>query len=354
MSARYEEALKPIREVFGDRLKRGSVQEGEKAPDEALAFVSPINAKEVELLAEVAERFSVTLVGQGAGTGRGADVHKGSIVVRFDLMGGIRLPDLDEFWVEAEPGALLLELDNNLHTQGQGLTVYPTSAPRATIGGWLAQDGLGVGSFEYGWLSENVLSADVVLLKGGRRTIREDDLRSFMEVGESVGLVVGAKLRTRRADVDVPFAAHFKAPEDLAGAVADLSDAGTPLWHLAFVDPGMSRARGLGDDYLLFGAYPGERAKDVEEGLRDTLGPRGGRMLPAADAYRVWGERFFPVAPSHPTPAPERALVPLTELTGVLDGMQDRPEENVVQGTVSRSEEVLLLTFDAREEGWVR
>lgn len=35
--------------------------------------------------------------------------------------------------------------------------------PRATVGGWLATDGLGVGSFEYGRLRENVLSASVVL-----------------------------------------------------------------------------------------------------------------------------------------------------------------------------------------------
>jgi FAD/FMN-containing dehydrogenase len=47
-----------------------------------------------------------------------------------------------------------------------GLAVYPTSAPRATVGGWLATDGLGVGSFEYGWLRENVLSASVVLPGG--------------------------------------------------------------------------------------------------------------------------------------------------------------------------------------------
>lgn len=336
-------------------MKRRPIQEGEKASESPLASVSPMNVGEVELLAEVAGRLPVRLVGQGAGTGRGADdARQGSILVHFDLMGGMRFPESEELWVEAEPGALLLELDNNLHVRGQSLTVYPTSAPRSTAGGWLAQDGLGVGSFEYGWLSENVLSADVVLPEAGRRRVRGEDLRSFMRAEEGAGLVVGAKLQTRRAEADVPFAALFGAPQDLASAVINITDAGVPLWHLAFVNPGMSLARGFGENYLLFGAYPGERAADAEQGLWSALGTRGGSMLPAAHAHRVWGERFFPVAPSHPTPIPERMLVPLAEFAGVLGSMRDRPEKNAVQGTVARSREVLLLSFDAREEFWVR
>jgi FAD/FMN-containing dehydrogenase len=71
-------------------------------------------------------------------------------------------------------------------------------------------DGLGVGSFEYGWLRENVLSAEVVLPEGERREIRGEELGSFFETGRRSGIVVGAKLRTRRADTDVPFGLTFE------------------------------------------------------------------------------------------------------------------------------------------------
>jgi FAD/FMN-containing dehydrogenase len=212
-----------------------------------------------------------------------------------------------------------LELENNLSTHRWGLAVYPTSAPRATVGGWLATDGLSVGSFEYGRLSENILSADVVLVGGEQRTLEGEELRPFVRPGETAedatGLVVGATLRTRRADADVPFAAAFDEPEDLVGALANLHEAGVPLWHLAFLDPGMVRARGLGDGYLLFGAYPAERAPLVEEALRETFESHHGRVLPAAESYRVWGERFFPMAPSRPTPtSAQRALVPMAAI----------------------------------------
>src|SRR5918993_1704568 len=113
-------------------------------------------------------------------------------------MRGVRLPHGDMGWAEAEPGTPWLKLDEELHLRDMGLAVYPTSAPRATVGGWLATDGLGVGSFEYGRLSENVLSADVVLAGGEQRTLRGEELRPFVRPGDAAGLVVGATLRTRR------------------------------------------------------------------------------------------------------------------------------------------------------------
>jgi FAD/FMN-containing dehydrogenase len=355
----HGEALEAIEGIFGDRMKRGPVGE-EGTRGEALAVVSPVNVREVELLAEVAGHYSLPLAALGAGTALDGPSTPGkAILVCFDLMRDVRIRGGEEAWVRAEPGAPWLELENNLSTHGWGLAVYPTSAPRATVGGWLATDGLGVGSFEYGRLGENVLSADVVLVGGEQRTLRGEELRSFVRpgdtAGETAGLVVGATLRTRRADADVAFATVFDEPEDLVGAVASLHEAGVPLWHLAFLDPGMVRARGLGDGYLLFGAYPSERAPAVEESLRETFGVHRGRVLPASESYRVWGERFFPMAPSRPTPtSAQRTLVTMTELAEALVTTRERSTDPAVQGTVSRSGEVLLLSFDAQEEGWAR
>jgi FAD/FMN-containing dehydrogenase len=356
-NALHGEALEAIERIFGDRMKRGPVGE-EGTHDEALAIVSPLNVREVELLAEVAGRSSLPLAALGAGTALDAPGAPGKgILVRFDLMRDVHIRGGEELWVRAEPGAPWLELENNLSSQGWGLAVYPTSAPRATVGGWLATDGLGVGSFEYGRLSENVLSADVVLVGGEQRTLRGEDLHSFVRpgdtAGDAAGLVVGATLRTRQADADVPFATTFDEPEALIESIASLQEAGVPLWHLAFLDSGMVRARGLGVGYLLFGAYPAQRATLVEEVLRETFESHHGRLLPAAQSYRAWGERFFPMAPSRPTPtSAQRTLVPMTELAEALLATRERSIDAAVQGTVSRSGEVLLLAFDAQEEGW--
>ena len=356
MKTPHERALRDIEEVFGDRLKRA-----EPAPPEvsdagdALASVSPLSVEEVKLLAEVAGRYSVPLVALGGGTASKTDIEGGSILIHFDLMRGLRLPEHEEPWVEAEPGASWLQLDDSLRTRGWGLAVYPTSAPRATVGGWLAMDGLGVGSFEYGWLSENVLSARVVLPSGELVEVAGEEVRSFVGPG-TTGIIVGAKLRTRQAHADVPFGAAYGSADELTGAVAGIAEVGLPLWHLAFLNPGMAHARNLGENFLLFGAYPAEREGEVDGRLQSVVGSSRGRTLSAAEAHRAWGERFFPVTPSVLPPlfpALSRDLVSLVDLPQKLSEVEDRPGIAAIQGTVARSGEVLLLSLENQEEGAV-
>jgi FAD/FMN-containing dehydrogenase len=347
----HQAALRAMMEVFEERLRRRLlIREREPDTEGPLSFVLPTSVEEVELLSEVSQRYSVPLVAQGSRTAYESGSDKGSLLVRFDLMSRTRLPaDLTEHWVEAEPGALWLEVDDDLHTRGMGLTVYPTSAPRSTIGGWLAMDGLGVGSFEYGWLRENVIVADVVLPGGERREVRGEELQAFVEPGETAGIVVGAKLRTRHTDADMPFSATFSNSDDLLSAVTSVAKAGIALWHLAFLNPQMAKARSLGEEHLLFGAYSQEQDVAVEENLRNILKSCQGGIHDAGDAYRVWGQRFFPVAPSRPTQTASREFVSLGNLPEVFGEAPSHPEHFGLQGTVGRNGDVLLLSFDTRE-----
>jgi FAD/FMN-containing dehydrogenase len=357
MESPHERALRDIEHVFGDRLKRGGpAPPGVPDAEDALVTVSPMSVEEVKLLAEVAGRYSVPLVALGGGTASRPNSEAEGILIHFDLMRGLRLPEHEEPWVEAEPGASWLQLDDLLRAREWGLAVYPTSAPRATVGGWLAMDGLGVGSFEYGWLSENVLSASVVLPSGELVEVSGEEVRSFVGP-EAAGIVVGAKLRTRRAYADVPFGAAFGSADDLTGAVAGIAEMGLPLWHLAFLNPGMAGARNLGDAFLLFGAYPAERAGEVEGRLQSVIASSRGRALSAAEAHRAWGTRFFPVTPSGLPPrfpALSRDLVSLVDFPEKLSEVEDRPGIAAIQGTVARSGEVLLLSLENHEEDPVR
>jgi FAD/FMN-containing dehydrogenase len=351
--ARLEETLRTLEQSFGDRLKQGPARGKRPGTEGALASVLPMNAEEVRLLAEVAGRFSVPLVALGGETATDAAAERGSLLVRFNLMRRTQLPDGEQPWVEAEPGASWLQLDDELRMMGRGLAVYPTSAPRATVGGWLAMDGLGVGSFEYGWLQENVHSASLVLGSGDLVEVAGQEMPSFVGPGAE-GIVVGAKLRTRRADADVPFGVAFGSAGELVGAMAGMVEAGLPLWHLAFLNPGMAHARNLGENFLLFGAYTAEREGEIEGALRSVVALSRARDLSAAEAHRAWGERFFPVTPSVVPPrftVLSRELVSLVDLAGKLSGVEGRPGHHVIQGTVGRSEEVLLLKLEDHQEG---
>jgi FAD/FMN-containing dehydrogenase len=346
----YEQALKSLEKTFKDRIRRPTGENETKFG--ALASVLPLHAQEVELLAREAARYSMPLAAVGGGTSPEPVAEEGKLLVRFDLMRGVRLPHRDRGWAEAEPGTPWLKLEEELRLRDMGLAVYPTSAPRATVGGWLATDGLGVGSFEYGRLRENVLSASVVLPGGERREVQGEELGSFFSTGAAEGIVVGARLRTRQVDADTPFGAAFEDAAGLAGAVTDLFDRSVQLWHLAVLNPAMARARNLGGMHLMFGAYPRERTGEVEHGLRSVVESNRGRLLPAVDAHRVWGERYFPIRPSifQPGfPGLSREFYSLAELPQKLEQVEDSATSVALQGTIARSGEILLLTLDARE-----
>ena len=105
MESPHERTLRDIEEVFGDRLKRAEpTPPGVSNVGDALAFVSPMSAEEVKLLAKVAGRYSVPLVAMGAGTVSKPEPDGGGILIHFDLMSSLRLPEHEESWVEAEPG----------------------------------------------------------------------------------------------------------------------------------------------------------------------------------------------------------------------------------------------------------
>ena len=66
--------------------------------------------------------------------------------------------------------------------------------------------------------------------------------------------------------------------------------------------------------------------------------------------------RDSPVTP-YPSPAVSRRireLVSLAELPAKLSAVEDDPKHAILQGTVARSEEVLLLTLEDHEEGMAR
>ncbi len=108
--ALHGEALKAIEGIFGDRTICGPVGE-EGARGEALAVVSPVNVREVELLAKVAGRYSLPLAALGAGTALDEPGAPGKgVLVRFDLMRDVHIRGGEELWVRAEPGAPWLEL----------------------------------------------------------------------------------------------------------------------------------------------------------------------------------------------------------------------------------------------------
>ena len=245
-----------------------------------------------------------------------------------------------------ERGATWVALEDLLRDRGMGLRVYPTSAPRSTVGGWLAENGVGVGSYEYGWLLANIRSVEAVMAGGRRHVIAGEDLRHFVGSRGSIGFFVLVRLATRPAADDVQVGAVFRRAEDLAGDVVNLYEGGARLWHLAFLNAAMARARGLEGGHVLFGVYNGERAAWVERALRKAVESNGGRGFPREEAEVVWERRYFAAGASGPLRTPGCAFVQAARLAPTLVQLERKLAGVAIQGTAARWGEVALLAFD--------
>src|SRR5215216_446659 len=98
-----EAALRTIEDTFGTRFVPHAADEAEPHAEQPFASVFPESAKEVKSLMKLAEHHSIPLVARGAGTAPYSGKVPRALVVRFDGMRDIRLPEESgEDWVEIE------------------------------------------------------------------------------------------------------------------------------------------------------------------------------------------------------------------------------------------------------------
>ena len=112
--------------------------------------VQPRTEEQVIQLVAFARTHSIPLVPRGkSSSGYGGVLPtKGGLVVDFAWMNEILQVDAEAMTVTVQPGVVWEKLDKSLNEQGLALRTYPSSAPSSTVGGWLAQGGVGFGAYE--------------------------------------------------------------------------------------------------------------------------------------------------------------------------------------------------------------
>lgn len=169
---------------------------GNTTPD---AVVQPHSEDELVELVNWAQKQKIPLTPRGkatSGYGGAVPVKKG-IVVDFYRMKDVLALDNDKLTATVQPGISWEQLDRKLAAHGLTLRLYPTSYPSSTVGGWLAQGGAGIGSYEYGYFGENVISARVVLPTGEVREFSGEDLALVSEAEGITGLISQVTLRVQ-------------------------------------------------------------------------------------------------------------------------------------------------------------
>jgi len=342
---------------------------GSTIPD---AVVQPRSEGELVALARWASRHRIPLTPRGkasSGYGGAIPIRKG-VVVDFYRMNGIISIDSDSLIAKVQAGVIWEKLDRELAKHGLTLRLYPTSYPASTVGGWLAQGGAGIGSYEAGWFRENVLSARIVLPDGSVRELGGAELDMVADAEGITGLISEVVVRVQPLEELGLVAIGCADPYELQKFVSSVVERKLPIWSLVFINPKMAELKNrapleehwghpaeervlLPASYIATLAFR-ERDRDAVMGaLPDLLKPCQAEILSDRIAQHEWKHRFklMVVKRLGPSLVPAEVVIPLSSLGDVMNEIELKVNQPIVkEGVVIREgangvPEVVILGF---------
>jgi Fe-S oxidoreductase/FAD/FMN-containing dehydrogenase len=376
-----------LKEMFGPRVTFNEVERklyghdiaampglfkpiiGDTTPE---AVVQPENEEELVELVKWAAENRVPLTPRAkasSGYGGAIPVENGVVVDFYRVK---RVIDIDESALIAtvEAGTVWEALDRELAKRGLTLRLYPTSYPSSTAGGWLAQGGAGIGSYESGWYRENVLSARVVLPSGEIRDFAGDELDLIADAGGTTGLISSVTLKVQPLEDLEVISVGCPDAHDLQKLVGSIVDADLPIWSLMFINPRMAELKNkaplmehygrpveervlLPASYIMTLTFRKKDAKSVRNKLGRIIKLCEAEVLSERIAEHEWEHRFklMVVKRLGPSLVPAEFVVPLSVLGDVMSEIEQRVNQPVVkEGIVIRKgrdgkPEVVILGF---------
>ncbi|MEJ2559754.1 MAG: FAD-binding oxidoreductase, partial [Anaerolineae bacterium] len=329
---------------------------GDTTPD---AVVQPQNEQELIEVVSWAYQQGIPLTPRGkasSGYGGVIPVKKG-LVVDFYHMKDVLDVDAAGLMVTVQPGITWEQLDKKLKPLGLTLRLYPTSYPSSSVGGWLAQGGAGIGSYEYGYFSQNVISARAVLPTGEVREFGGGDSGQSLDLiadAEGVtGFISQVTLRVQPLeDVEVISLACPDA-HDLQKLVDSIIKADLPIWSMMFINPRMAEMKNraplmehyghpaeerviLPAAYVLTLTFRASDGETVRTTLPDLVKRCEAEILSERIAHHEWEHRFklMVVKRLGPSLVPAEVIVPLSSLGDVMTEIERKVDQPVVKEAV--------------------
>jgi glycolate oxidase len=199
--------------------------------------VLPQSTEEVVQVVRLARAAGLPIVPRGSGTGLsgGALPVPGCVLLGLSRMKRILEVDLDNQWVRVEPGAINLEITKQIAPHGYYYAPDPSSQQVCTIGGNVSENSGGAHCLKYGFTTNHVLGARVVLGDGsvvdlGGPVLDSPgyDLRGALVGSEgTLGIVTEVVLRIlRKPEATRTFFATFPSTTEAGHAVSYIIAAG--------------------------------------------------------------------------------------------------------------------------------
>ncbi|MBW2674941.1 MAG: FAD-binding oxidoreductase [Deltaproteobacteria bacterium] len=335
------------------------------------AVVQPRRTEEVAEIIKYARKAGIPVTPRGAATTGlgGAVATRGGIILDLTRMNKIevdRKHGLATVGAGVRWGTLIEELER------EGLTVrsYTSSAPSATVGGWISMGGLGIGTLKYGHVGEQIIEMEVVTPKGevvhvskqGREGYR---MEWFFGSEGTLGVITEVKIQVfPKPQVISPHAVCFKDLDGMFEVVASLLESPAKPYYIEFADGALldiKREVGLfapeTDAYAMFVFEGSEESVEQEvEVLRSLVEEVDGVEVDRERALEEWEERFYSIRIKRagPTLLAGEILVPIARLGEAVDRLwqlKERYDLNLgIHGSVVSREHALVMPLILADE----
>jgi glycolate oxidase len=306
------------------------------------AVIRPMNAKEVSGVMELAgaERIPVVPRGGASWGYGGAMPCNGGIVLDMTSMNKVVRVDKDNLEVEAEAGATWEKVADAAAKKGLFIGYYPSSKPAATLAGWIATGGIGVGTYKYGSVKDNVRNMQVVLGEGQIIETGFDYVSDhsagynlnglFIGTEGTLGVVTKVTLKAIPApEVIKPISVRFDKLVDVFPLLHAITRSRVMPLHISFVDENHTDyLKRIGRHVATDGAVLNvvlEGAKgqvEWEDGVIDDLiAEHGGKRISDEAAQHEWEENpyEFRVREVGVSAALAEVVVPMTEFKEMIN-----------------------------------
>ena len=277
--------------------------------------VRPSTVSQISEAVKIAYKHGIPVVPRGNsswGLGGCMPTAAGIVMDMSSKMNKIIEINTEELYVKAGAGCTWKALLEACMKKGYVIGSYPSSFPSATLGAWIATNGMGIGSYKYGGAKENILNMEVVLSNG---TILETgnnrigsyktgyNLNQLFSGSEGTLCVFGTvTFRIYPMGIVKPTAYCYQTLKEMHDTIQQLvrHPSIKPL-HIAFSDElhfANQRKAGIkapDTKNLLLLTMQGDK-EFVERDIAETdaiAAPLGGKRIKDAIAEHEWEERCY-------------------------------------------------------------
>ena len=345
------------------------------------AVVRVRNIDDVRFLADFSMKNKIPLTPRGNATsGYGDSMPFGNgISVDFMQMKNILSISENELIVEVEGGIVFWNLERYLNKKGYSLRVYPSSAPGATVAGWISEGGSGIGGYEYGSFRDNITEIEAILPNSETKIFKNDEIDLIYGAQGTIGLITRVKIKIKKFEIMSAILINFKNIEDLVLYLNELSKKELNIFNAnCFLGESLKRrieaiksSKGIKfsifTDKEIINNINLDTLVIDQKGIYLLLAINGERLDPqiiklavsnngvidnSQLANYLWSDRFYPMREKRlgPSLIPSEAIISMEALPKVWTEITEQIEDISLEGTLASKNEIVLLGFVLHDE----